>query len=366
MKFNLSKKPVIFLLIYLLVFLSISGCTGSRSTTFSYQQADFQGSWTMVGFGHKGKEPFNTLGYLIINDTGTVTGGNTVEYGYDSKIFTGGRLSFSQDDTLSGYINTYLPDVGHHDKHDIISGKMHKEKDIIVFSGRFPVFHRGLGILLKKWQNYQQSDLDGMWAFPINNDTLSVLIEPSGTISECTISSSNESVICSGALSINAEGAIKGQIEYKIKKDNFEISFDGQINKNKDIMIFAGSISTGFEGIATFAIKKDYNPSLTDTRGSWIIYMTANGDAIFGRITINDGGLITSGILNLLSGGSIDINGELLTHKDSITGFLKNNADDNTIFLKGHINKEKDFGGGFYKDRLTNSGIFIIIRDFRF
>lgn len=367
MKFNLKQKPLILLLtFYLVIFLTFSGCTGSHLIATSYQQSDFQGAWTMIGFGYKGKEPFNTLSSLDINNTGTVIGGDTVEFGYDTKVFTGGRLLFSQEDTLTGEINTYLPDVDLHDKHGIVSGKMHKEKDLIVFSGRFPVFHRGIGILIKKWQNYEQSDIVGTWAFPINNDMLTVLINHSGNINECAIPSSNESVICSGTIIVNSDGVITGQIAYKDKKDNFEISFNGQMNKNKNIMIFAGSISTSFEGFAAFAIKKENKSSLTDIKGDWRIYMTADGDAIYGKIALLDGGVISSGNLKQFSGSERDFNGEILIDKGDISGFFKTDPDNNIILLKGHLNSERDFGGGIYKDNHTNSGIFVLIRDFKF
>lgn len=361
MKFRL----IIFLLTYLLLFLSFCGCTGGhlRGAT-PYQQSDFEGSWTMIGFGHKGKVPFNTLSSLTMNDSGTITGGDTIEFGYDSKVFTGGKLLFTQDDTLTGEINTYLPDVDLHDKHVIISGKMHAERDLIIFSGRFPVFHRGLGILIKKSQNYQSSDLEGWWSFPVKNYMLSVFITPAGTINECIISGLGEILICSGIISVNSEGAITGQIAYKEKKDNLEIFFNGQMNKNKDIMIFGGSISTSFEGLTSFAIKKYDNPVITDTKGNWLIYMTADGDAIFGRITVVDGGFINIANLQLLSGSTIDVNGKLQIQKDSVSGILKNES--NTIFLEGSINKERNFGGGVYKDNFTNSGVFVLIRDFRF
>lgn len=362
MKTNQNHKTIILLFIFLL--LSISGCTGSHLRVASYQQIDFQGSWTMIGFGHNKEAPFNTLSYLTMNDTGAITGGDTVEFGYDTKVFTGGKLSFSEDDSLSGYINTYLPDVNHHDKHGLTSGKMHKNKDLIVFSGRFPVFHRGIGILIKKWQNFEQSELEGNWVFPINNDMLSILISPSGNVKGCLIASSKESVICSGKININPEGSLKGQFSYTYKNNNYDISFDGQMNKNRDIMIFAGSISTSFEGIASFAIKRDDKISI-DSKGSWLFYMTLDEDAIFGRVTVGDKGDIIIGNLSSLSGKSMNVKGEFLINKDLVSGYLKDDSKDNTFSLNGYINTGGDFGGGVYRDKFANSGIFVFIRDFR-
>jgi hypothetical protein len=112
----------------MVIFLFISGCGGHSATKSAFLQSDAEGLWKMVGYGYLEKELYCSRGSLNINASGTITGGDLENFGYDKEIFTGGSLTITKGAKASGIIDIYLPDLDSHQKYKVLDGQMTPDK----------------------------------------------------------------------------------------------------------------------------------------------------------------------------------------------------------------------------------------------
>lgn len=358
MKYSELKRIHTFLLLFfcILIFFVIAGCDGSSSRKMSLSQPDVDGVWKMVGFGLKRHDTFNSYGSLMIDASGAVTGGNLTSFGVDIKTFTQGTVSTTVQGAVTGSIDTFLADSNTTEKHTILGGQMTLNRDVIVYAGNFPIADRGLGILIRKRGNFTGFDLEGDWVFPLEG-ILSVSINNSGAITGCSfLSNKRDSGTCSGAFSITPQGAVSGQIKV-INGKTFEINFNGQMNSSKNVMIFAGSMSTSFKGAATFVVKRNGAFSSADGQGNWKIFITDNSDALYGTITFENSGKVTGGNWTRVWKGSGTFTGGTLSisKQGEVSGFINTSTGNNYTILGSQMSPDKDFTGGMLKD---NSGRF--------
>jgi hypothetical protein len=360
-KYSKLKRIHIFLLLFfcILIFFVITGCGGNTSRKISFSQSDTDGLWKMVGFGLRRHDTFNSYGSLIVDASGAVTGGDLTSFGVDIKTFTGGIVSTTVQGAVTGSIDTFLADSNTTEKHTILGGQMTLNRDVIVYAGNFPISNRGLGILIRKRGNFTGFDLEGTWVFPLEG-IFSVSINNSGAITGCSfLSNKGDSGTCRGTFSINPQGVVSGQIE-AINGKTFKIDFNGQMNSSKNVMIFAGSMSTRFEGAATFAVRRDGAFSLADGQGNWKIFITENREAIYGTITFENSGKVTGGnwtmvgrVSGTFTGGTLSI-----SKQGDVSGFINTSTGNSYTILGVQMSPDKDFTGGMVKD---NSGRFRVM-----
>ncbi|MBM4140028.1 MAG: hypothetical protein FJ242_00810 [Nitrospira sp.] len=359
---ELSRRA--FYVFLLIGFFVISGCGGNSSKKISFFHSDLEGYWKTIGFGQDNYGSYyGSSGYLIVNTSGEITEGNVNNFGIDVENFTGGTLAITNEGTITGIIDTFLADSDTYEKQIIPDGQMTLKKNVIVHPCNFTLARRGVGILLKKGESFTISDLEGAWVFPFDG-IFSFSVNSAGAITKCNFLNVNmNSGTCSGNLSITSEGNVAGGIE-AINGKIFKMNFDGQMSSSKDSMILAGGLSTSFEGMSAFAIKRNGTFSSSDGKGKWRIIRTSKMDALFGTVSIDTSGTITEGKWTNIRGESgIFTGGELsISETGSISGVLNVSSGKFFTILGGQISIDRDIVGGLDRDEAGYSGIVILVK----
>jgi len=359
--FKMNRINVIIVLFfYLFVFFIIAGCGEKQSKKISFSQTDADGYWEMIGFGDTfHQRVFNQQGFLILNNSGDVITGEITDFGVDSKIFTGGAVSITSRGSATGSIESFLDDTNEYLNYTVHDGQMTFNKDVIVYAGDFPVSNKGVGILVKRSGTFTGFDLEGDWVFPLEG-VFTVSVDHSGAVTGCSIlSDKGTSGICSGTLSITSEGVVSGQIK-AVNGRAYQIKFNGRMDSGKNIMSFAGGLQGRFEGLATFAVKRDGTFSLSDGRGNWKIFVTDTQDTVYGTIMLEDSGKISGGNWSTVRKGSGTFTGGtlLISQQGDVSGLINTSAGNTYTIIGGQASSAGDFIGGLLKD---SSGIYRVM-----
>ncbi len=362
--YDRRKYPFfIFFMFCLLTFLVFNGCGGSSSKKIAFTQSHMEGLWKMVSFGYQNNGPFNSSGSLTVNSSGKVTGGDINNFGVDIEQFKGGTLNITEDGSVTGIIDTFLPDSDTTEKYQMLDGQMTLQKDMIVYAGKFPVANKGVGILVKKDNKFLLSDLEGTWIFPLEGMCSVALTRTGDIVSGSYVNVQGETGTCKGNYSITHEGAISGHIAAS-NGERYDITFNGQMNLHKDCIIFAGGISKRFEGIATVAVKQDGSFSLSSISGKWKVFGADQKEIFYGEIIVDESGKIVGGTWKdveansgTFSGGTISVN-----NRGSISGTLMTSKGITYTILDGQMSSDSDIAVGFCKDNYGFSDTIIFVK----
>ncbi len=363
MKYFVRKRVICVWIVLFVLGFSLIGCGGTVSKKHFFSRSDTEGNWKMIGFGRHNYEDFGNYGSMTVNASGEITGGSVSNFGIDIETFNGGALTITPEGSVTGVIDTFLPDSGTSEEQTMPAGQMTLNKNVIVQAVNFTLARKGLGILVKRSGDFAVSDLEGTWVFPLEG-IFSVSVNNSGAITNCTfLPVEGDAKGCKGNFLITPQGDVSGVLE-TIDGKTFKIDFNGQMNSNKDGMILAGGISTRFEGMAMLAIKKDGIFSLEDRKGSWKIFIAADKDVLHGTININSSGVVTGGDWTTLSAGSGAFEGGTLslTKQGDVTGFINTSTGDTYIIIGGQMVSTKDLVEFLSKDEAGRYGVAILIK----
>jgi hypothetical protein len=340
----------------------LTGCGGSSGTKNTFSQSDFQGFWEMVGYGYHEKELYCSRGSLNINATGMVTGGDLLNIGYDNEKFTGGALGIDGKGKVSGDLDIYLPDVLSNYKYRILDGQMTGDKNVIIYAGTFPIPFKGLGLLVRKKGGFSHADIEGEWAFPLEQGFFSVSLDNAGTIKSCTvIFEKGNTASCKGSFSISQDGSVTVKIEAD-KDGKSSMDLNGQMNDKKDVMILAGKVGSRFEGTATLAIRRnEFHP---DMGGTWKIFRISRDETISGELTTDGNGNVLSGSWKEVKGktGSF-VRGSITgTGNGYVSGVLTTSADLTLNIIGGQMAADNGIVTVLDKDSSEQFGFMILVK----
>lgn len=358
-----KRLPIYVWTIFCILIFSLIGCGGTVSKKYLFSQSDPEGNWKMIGFGQHDYGPFNNYGSLTVNASGEITGGSVTNFGVDIETFNGGALTITPEGSVTGIIDTFLPDSGTGEEQTMPAGQMTLNKNFIVHAVNFTLARKGVGILVKRGGDFAISDLEGTWVFPLEG-IFSVSVNSSGAITHCTfLPVEGDAKGCKGNFSITPQGDVSGILE-TLDGKTFKINFNGQMNSNKDGMILAGGISTRFEGMAILAVKRDGIFSLDDGEGSWKIFITVYKDVLYGTIDINSSGIVTGGDWETLKASSGTFKGGTLslTKQGDLSGIINTSTGNSYSILGGQIVSTKDLLGFLSKDRAGRYGVAILVK----
>lgn len=351
-----------YLCVCLVIISFLTGCGGSSGTKSTFSQSDSQGLWEMVGYGYHEKELYCSKGFLNINATGMVTGGDLLNIGYDKEKFTGGVLSMDGKGKVSGDLDIYLPDITSYDKYRILDGQMTGDKKVIIYAGIFPVPFKGLGLLVRKKGSFSDADLEGEWAFPLEQGFFSVSLDNAGAIKSCTIIfEKGNTASCNGLFSVSPDGSVTVHIEAD-KDGKNSIDLKGQMNDEKDVMILAGKVESRFEGTATLAIRR--NMVRPDMSGTWKIFRISRDETISGELTTDGNGNVLSGGWKEVKGktGSF-VRGSITSTGDGyVSGALTTSADLTLTIIGGQRAADNSLVTGLDKDSSGQFGFMILVK----
>jgi hypothetical protein len=135
------------------------------------------------------------------------------------------------------------------------------------------------------------------------------------------------------------------------------------MNANKGSMIFAGAISTRFEGTAALGIKKGVNFSSSAMQGRWRIFRAAHKKILHGEITLDGSGAVVGGRWNEVKGGS-----GTFTHgsfsvgnEGNISGFVTTSAGDTYKLYNGQMALAGDIAAALDNDNMGIPGLSILV-----
>jgi hypothetical protein len=332
-----------------------------------FAQPDSEGSWSMVGFGRERGIKFNSLGSLTLNVSGEVTGGTAHEFGVDRKQPAGGAILISDQGSLSGFIDTYLPDSDSREKYTIEGGLMAPEKDIMVFGGKFPTERKGIVILTSRKGAFAQPDLAGTWVV-LHDRAYSLLLDKEGIITECALGPGGQAgrKLCEGKFSLDPSGAVSASMFFS-GREKAVITVSGQLNSGKNFMALAGSDSTHFEGITLPLIKREGGLSSGDTEGMWRLWMTGSHGTFIGTLGIDKEGNVREGAwvrIGFIANetGALESGAFSLTSDGEISGSFKTSSGDTYEILGGQMGPKKDVVGALYLDRSRIQGMMLLMR----
>lgn len=353
------KHEKLFLCItFYIAILVVVGCGGSSLKKITFSQVDTVGYWKMVSLGMGG----NGYGYLTVQSPGEVSGGAVTNFGVDSQEFRGGTLNLTEQGAVSGSVDTFLPDSNTFEKYVIYNGQITQDRDTIVYAGDFPVSNKGIGIIMKRGHGFNTSDLKGTWLIPLEG-IFTISVNEYGAVSDCKFLAEVGIGGCNGNFSIAQDGTISGQLE-TVNGRNFTTNFSGQMGHSKNTMILAGDISTSFEGMATLAIKREGNFSLSDRKGNWKFFRVAPGGASYGIVVIDGSGTVTGGswtgkgtTSGTFTGGTISV-----TPLGGILGYITTSAGDTYTVIDGQMGPGRELIGISDRDNSGRSGVVILVK----
>lgn len=353
----------------LIAVITASGCGDNAVRKTSFVQSDSDAEWSMIGFGRERAIKFNSLGYLTLGANGKVIGGNAQEFGVDKKKFIGGEILISAQGSLSGVIDTYLADTDTKEQYVILDGRMTPEKDISVFTGRFPTDRRGIVVLISKNKAFAQADLAGAWAL-LHDRIYSVNIDKEGTITDCLLASDDKAGerICEGKFTLDPRGAVSASMFFSDSK-RAPVTVGGQLNSGKNFMALVGSDSTHFEGTTMTFMRRDGAFSIDDMEGLWRVSMTGYSGTLFGMLRMDKAGNVLEGtwsrigyIPNTNDAGEL-LDGKLsLTDEGEISGFFKTSDGFTCEIIGGQMSPKKDIVDALYPDGPGTQGKMLFIR----
>jgi len=354
-----------FGILFLLVFTCAIGCGGGSLKNITFSRSDSEGLWKLVGCGNEYRNPYCSSGSLIMSDSGDVTGGDLINFGVDKRRFINGALEISDKGFVNGTIYSYLADTDRVEEHVMLDGQMTFDKNMVVYAGIAPITFRGIGILLKERGGFSPSDLEGIWIFPlVEQGIFSVSAGSTGNILDCSFTNvKGDNGTCEGVFSISREGSVSGNIKSLTGK-RFTIEFSGQMNANKGSMIFAGAISTRFEGAATLGIKKGGNFSSSTMQGRWRIFRASHKKILHGEVTLDRSGALIRGRWNEVEGGSgtFSQGSFSVSQEGSISGSLTTATNLTYTVYDGQMALVSDIATALDKDNSGNLGVVILVR----
>jgi hypothetical protein len=358
---NLFRSFGIFCL---LISTCAIGCGGGSLKNIAFSRSDSEGPWKLVGCGYEYRKPYCSSGSLIMSASGDVRGGDLINFGVDKRSFIRGTLEISDKGFVNGTVYSYLADTDKVEDHVMLDGQMTFDKNMVVYAGTAPITNNGIGILLKESGSFSLSDLEGVWIFPLTQKMFYISLGKTGDILDCSFSHLTEDTQkCGGKFSISPKGSVSGNIK-SLTGNKFTMNFNGQMNANKGSMIFAGAISTRFEGAATLGIKKGGNLASSAMQGRWRIFHASHKEILHGEITFDRSGAVIGGRWNEVSGGSgtFSQGSFSVSQEGSISGSLRRSANLTYTVYDGQMASVSDIATALDKDNSGNLGVVILVR----
>jgi hypothetical protein len=343
--------------------MSAVGCGGGSLKNMPFSRSDSEGLWKLAACGHEYRKPYCSSGSLIMSNSGGVTGGDLVDFGVDKRKFIKGTIEISDKGFVNGTIYSYLADTDMVEEHVMLDGQMTPDRNMIVYAGTAPITNRGLGILIKESGSFSPSDLEGTWIFPLEKSIFSISSGKTGDILDCSFTHVNvDTGTCEGKFSISPKGSVSGNIRY-LDGSKINIEFSGQMNANKGSMIFAGAISTRFEGTAALGIKKGGNFSSSEIQGRWRIYRASHKKILHGEITLDGSGAVIGGSWSEVRGdsGTFSHGSFSVSKEGSISGSLTTSANLTYTVYDGHMALAGDIAAALDKDDMGIPGLLILV-----
>ena len=299
-----------------------------------------------------------------MSNSGDVTGGDLINFGVDKRRFISGTLEISDKGFVNGTIYSYLADTDRVEEHVMLDGQMTFDKNMVVYAGTAPITNRGIGILLKESGSFSPSDLEGIWIFPLEQSIFYISLGKTGDILDCSFTHFKEYTRkCEGEFLISQEGSVSGNIRFLTNNKN-TIRFSGKMNANKGSMIFAGTISTRFEGTATLGIKKGGNFSSSAMQGRWRIFRAAHKKILHGEIALDESGAVIGGRWNEVRGdsGTFSHGSFSVSKEGSISGSLTTSTNLTYTVYGGQMASVGDIAMALDKDNSGIPGVVILVK----
>jgi hypothetical protein len=244
----------------------------------------------------------------------------------------------------------------------VLDGQMTPDKTMIVYAGRFPVPNLGIGILIKKQGSFSSADIEGQWAFSLENGFFSVSLDNAGAIKACNAAFiSGDAASCNGSFLVGPDGSVTAHIEVA-KKFIVPIDLKGQMNTGKNLINLSGNSPTRFEGTSTLAYRR--NTASPHIKGIWKIFRLSHNETIYGELTIDENGNVTSGNWKEVYGKTgVFMRGSLTAaHDGHLSGSLTTSTGFTYTVIDGQISEDNTIVTGIDKDSSALSGFMILVK----
>jgi hypothetical protein len=344
-------------LVFFLGFMTLAGCSGHRSAQVHFSPSDLESEWAMIGFGQRVSGPFHNHGSMVVGQDGSITGGIVHNVGVNIQNITEGSLVIAPDGMVTGTRDLYLKDTDSTGTERLLAGQMSARKDLIACAVDFTFGRRGVGVLVKKSGAFGTPDLEGDWLLPLDGQ-YSFSVDKAGAVTDCAyLTEKGLKSVCEGAFSINSEGAVSG-----VMKGAAEMSFDGQMNAYKDLMLLAGGTSTRFYGVSG-PVVRNATFSTNDLEGKWRLFLPQTEHVLYGTVEISAEGNIKQGIWTSgKNSGSFGSGRITRTVEDGLGGALQTSSEKTYTIFGGMMNASKNFLVLSQRDEAGSYGTAIMVR----
>ncbi len=227
--------------------VSVMIFAGPAAAAVSFDPGEVDGVWMMTAFGGYDVRGVSYYGRITF-DQGAVVSGVGGNNG-TSTTWTGGGLSVN---AIGGVTGVLTGNSGRSLQINIKDGRMDVAKQVITFVGEDQLGVQLIVHLTKASTlgDYTQEDLTGNWNFFAMGyyEVFSTYNWGSVVLDADSVSGSGAHLgtQCTyrGALSVDANGLVNGQVDGIFDSNTFSFSFyQGQMNANKDTIISTGHYS---------------------------------------------------------------------------------------------------------------------------